>query len=370
MNIAFSFLAISWILLILLIELLYLISLFVLEKITHTKIQPTVSIIVAVWNEGERIGKCLRSLLKQNYPKTKTEIIVIGGGEKGTVTICQRFVKQGKIKFIHEKTRQGKWWALNKGIELAKNETLAFTDADCVLPMNWLSNLVSRLGDADIIISPFIFLSEKSFIHKTVFTIMLAVNSMFRHISKIFKLISFFGPGCLMKRKVVEKIKFKKSFIEDLIFSYEAQKVGFKIAFDNRARPQEAGPDSLQDAAKLIRRAAPAVLSELPKIPNFVSFFIIVYSFLSIFSPPLFIYYLIMADQRIILVGITFIIVSLIFFTAVVLSERGLSKLYYFPYLLLSLVIFTFLGIKETLTIILNKNKNWGYIWPIYNNAF
>jgi len=363
------FLAISWVLLILLIELLYLVSLLIPEKITHAKIQPTVSIIVAVWNEEERVEKCLNSLLKQDYPKIKTEIIVVGGGDNKTVSICQKFAKQGEIKFIHEKTRQGKWWALNKGIELAKNEIIAFTDADCVLPARWLSNLVSRLDDGDIIISPYIYSSEKTLVHKMSFIIALVVNSMFRHISKIFKLISFFGFGCLMKRKVVEKVKFKKSFVEDLIFSYEAQKAGFRIAFDNRARPQEAGPDSLLDMAKLLRRVTPAVLFELPKIPNFTSFFIIIYSFLSVFSPPFFIYYLIMGDQRTILTGVTFIIVSLIFFIAVLSSEGYISRLRYFLHLLIAILVFALLGIKEMIVMILNKNKDWGYIWPIYNKA-
>lgn len=369
MSTVFVLLATSWIILILLLELLFLISLFVPEKITYTEIQPTVSIIVAVWKEGERIEKCLRSLLKQDYPKTKTEIIVIGGGENETVTICQKFANEGKIKFIHEKTRQGKWWALNKGIEGTKNETIGFTDADCVLPPNWLKNLVSRLNDGDIIISPYIYNSERTWVHKTTFISTFVMSSIMRSLSKIFRLSPFFGFGCLMKRKVIEKIKFKKSYIEDIIFSYDANKIGFKIIFDSRVRPRQANPNTLSDVEKFIRRATPAVLDEMSKMADLTSYFVRIFGILSFFSLPFWLFCLFIGNNLAIFMGLVFVVVSMMVFLLILVSEGFISKLHYFPLLLLSIFIYGFFGIKEAVVFKFHKNKNWDDIWPIYNKA-
>ena len=41
---------------------------------------PRVSVIVAARDEAERIGNCLHSLLAQNYPPDKYEIIVVDDG--------------------------------------------------------------------------------------------------------------------------------------------------------------------------------------------------------------------------------------------------------------------------------------------------
>lgn len=41
---------------------------------------PTVSVIVAALNQEKYIGRCIRSLLNQNFPKEDYEIIIINDG--------------------------------------------------------------------------------------------------------------------------------------------------------------------------------------------------------------------------------------------------------------------------------------------------
>ncbi|MGI0025627.1 MAG: glycosyltransferase, partial [Nitrososphaera sp.] len=44
--------------------------------------RPSTSVIIASWKEGDRVRKCIESLLAQSYPKDKVEIIVVGGGDE------------------------------------------------------------------------------------------------------------------------------------------------------------------------------------------------------------------------------------------------------------------------------------------------
>jgi len=369
MAISFEILALLWIVLILIIEIMFFISLFIPIKITRMKSQPTVSLIVAVWNEGSRIAKCIKSILNQNYPKDKIEVIVAGGGKDDTVTVCKKFEKEKKIKFLYEKERQGKWHALNRAIDSAKNETIAFTDADCVLPKNWLKNLVSRLNDGDIIVSPYVYSSKKTLVHKMTFITTLVLLSVIQNLSKIAKVSTFFGFGCLMKRKVIERVKFKKSFIEDLLFSYEAQRLGFKVAFDGNVRPLQANPNSFSDMGKFVRRATPAIIDEMRKIADFTSFFTLAYALLSILSLPLWFYYLLSFNKCVILATVIFLVSSFITFLIIIIQKGYLSRFYYFPLLLFSIFVYTFFGLKETFFLIFNKDRDWDNIWPIYNKA-
>jgi len=89
------------------------------KKIEKTNKTPSISVIIAAWNEGSRIRKCINSILRQNY-KNKIEIIVVGGGEDNTTEVCKKLSKERKIKFIREKKRMGKWFSLNKGVKNAK----------------------------------------------------------------------------------------------------------------------------------------------------------------------------------------------------------------------------------------------------------
>ncbi len=369
MNIVLSVLSIAWMFIILLTELLFIISLFIRKKVSKTTKIPTVSFVVAVWNESLRIGKCIESLLNQKYPKDKLEIIVIGGGNDNTSFICQQYQKKGKIIFLQEKVRKGKWFSLNRGIKMAKNKIIAFTDADCVLPTNWLTHLVSRLNDGDIIVSPYVYSSTKTFVHKMSYITTLVLNSLMTNLSKIFKLSRFFGFGCLMKRTVLKKIKFKKSFIEDLLFSYEAQKQGFKIIVDAEVRPIQANPNRLSDIEQFMRRSVPAVLKEITKIQDFTSFFTLGYSSLSIISLPIWPYFLFTGNKFVILMTLVFLLISFVIYLLILITEKRLSKLHYFPLLILSVFVYTSIGIKELIASLFNKNKSWDYVWPIYNKA-
>ena len=60
-----------------LLILLYLITGIMRYKIELTNKQPFVSIIVAAHNESQNIKICLNSLLNQDYPQDRMEIIIV-----------------------------------------------------------------------------------------------------------------------------------------------------------------------------------------------------------------------------------------------------------------------------------------------------
>ena len=60
-----------------LLILLYLITGIIRTKTELTDEQPFVSVIVAAHNEDKNIAVCLDSLLNQDYPEEKMEIIIV-----------------------------------------------------------------------------------------------------------------------------------------------------------------------------------------------------------------------------------------------------------------------------------------------------
>ncbi len=99
--------------------------------------KPFVSIIMPVYNDGERLRLCLAALEKQTYPADRFEVIVIDNGSKQSP---EAIVKEfPHAKFFLE-TRPGSYCARNKGLQEAQGDMLAFTDADCVPKPTWLEN--------------------------------------------------------------------------------------------------------------------------------------------------------------------------------------------------------------------------------------
>ena len=97
--------------------------------------QPFISIIVPVYNGENIIGACLKSLLAQDYPKDKYEVIAVDNNSKDKTA---DIIKEYSVHYLFESKVQGSYAARNTGVRHAKGEILAFTDADCVADKGWL----------------------------------------------------------------------------------------------------------------------------------------------------------------------------------------------------------------------------------------
>ena len=110
---------------------------------------PKVSIILPARNEEEFIGKCLDSLIEQDY--TNYEIIVVDdSSDDATGKIISEYAKKNsKIIPVSAQIKpegwMGKNWACVEGYKKATGELLLFTDADTKHSQNVISLAVSHL---------------------------------------------------------------------------------------------------------------------------------------------------------------------------------------------------------------------------------
>jgi glycosyltransferase involved in cell wall biosynthesis len=108
---------------------------------------PFASIIVPVYNGERTMRACLQSLLSQTYPPNRYEIIVVDNNSTdNTCSIVQEF----PVTLLHENEIQTSYAARNRGVEAARGEIIAFTDADCIAAPNWLSELVTPFKELTV----------------------------------------------------------------------------------------------------------------------------------------------------------------------------------------------------------------------------
>ena len=108
------------------------------------------SIIIPARNEEDNIGVLLQSIIHQNYPSSLWEVFVIDDfSTDSTAQIVQSIGnKYPNIKLVElSKVLNGKQLnaykkkAIETGINLANNEWIVTTDADCTASSNWLKTL-------------------------------------------------------------------------------------------------------------------------------------------------------------------------------------------------------------------------------------
>ena len=106
-----------------------------------------ISVIIPSYNEDTNIGRCLLSLLAQDIPRNEYEIIVVDGDSKDrTREIAGQYADQ---VFIQTSRRVG--GARNDGVLASRGEIIATTDADCILPPDWLRNIRDAFKDEDVV---------------------------------------------------------------------------------------------------------------------------------------------------------------------------------------------------------------------------
>ena len=106
---------------------------------------PFVSIVVAARNEQAHIGVCLESLLAQDHPNDRYEIIVVDNDSTDrTAEVIRRYPG---VRYVFEHAGHSAAIARNRGISESRGELIAFTDADCVASSSWLRQGVAGFSE-------------------------------------------------------------------------------------------------------------------------------------------------------------------------------------------------------------------------------
>jgi poly-beta-1,6-N-acetyl-D-glucosamine synthase len=112
--------------------------------------EPPVTIVIAAYNEAERIDRKLRNCLELDYPRAKLQIIVsLDGPTDGTEFLVWRYARQG-VEMVHSKQHLGKPHALNSGMRRATGEIVVFADARQIFDRQAVRRLVENFADPSV----------------------------------------------------------------------------------------------------------------------------------------------------------------------------------------------------------------------------
>ena len=106
---------------------------------------PSVSILVSARDEEENIARCIKSLVKLEYPNEKLKIL-IGDDESSdnTLAIAQDFsAENSQVKTFTFQGCKSKADVLAKLADRAEGEIYLFTDADVVVSTSWVRGMLS-----------------------------------------------------------------------------------------------------------------------------------------------------------------------------------------------------------------------------------
>ncbi len=131
-----------------------------------------ISVILPARNEAANLPACLSSIAEQSYPASLLEVIVLDDhSEDGTFLLAQNFTQNHpnfKAFRLADFKVTSKKKAIETGVSLATGELIVCTDADCILPLDWLRLMAAFYEEkqAKFIAAPVNFYEEKNWLER------------------------------------------------------------------------------------------------------------------------------------------------------------------------------------------------------------
>lgn len=187
---------------------------------------PLVSVIVPVYNTGNRLKQCLASIVNQGYPYIEL-IIVDDGSTDQSPAICDSFMMKDKRIRVYHIANSGVSEARNKGVRESHGEWLCFVDSDDWCDSWYISEFVDKItGYTDLIMQGFIKekdgkeIRRKHLSREGTFSQQEIPDSFLEN-----DLINFGSPCCkLFRRKVLDNMDkwfpTSYSYGEDTVFFF------------------------------------------------------------------------------------------------------------------------------------------------------
>ena len=215
------------------------------KNYNNTEALPFVSIIVPARNEQDNIERCLTSLIKQNYPTTKFEIIVVDDNSTDNTLKRIKKVQQKypRLKIIELKDKPDNWtgktWASEKGYLKSRYDILLFVDADCYYKNNCLLSAISYMLEEEIdVITGFPFIELRDFWSKVSMPLWKFMSITFgKSASNVndpkSKVAYLMGCFFMIKKDVFEKVgtfrSVRNAIQEDEALGIRIKQSGYKL---------------------------------------------------------------------------------------------------------------------------------------------
>lgn len=125
------------------------------RSINKRQIFPSVSLIIATFNEEKVIARKLANTVELDYPRDKFEIVIVDSGSTDNTRLivndfAQKAAGNTKIRLLAQEERLGKSIALNYALTLCSSDIIVLSDADVIVNKEALLRITSNFNDPRI----------------------------------------------------------------------------------------------------------------------------------------------------------------------------------------------------------------------------
>jgi cellulose synthase/poly-beta-1,6-N-acetylglucosamine synthase-like glycosyltransferase len=218
---------------------------------------PSVSILIAAYNEADCIASTIENKLHLDYPKDHLEVIVVSdGSDDGTDEIVQQYEDQG-VALIRQEPRAGKTAALNKAALKARGDILVFSDANSIYDLKALKYLVMNFSDPSVgyVTGKMIYTNPDGTLIGDGCTAYMKYENRLRELETQTGSVIGVDGGIDAVRKALYQ-PMNPDQLPDFVLPLKVVEQGARVVFEEKAQLREASLNSPEDEYRMRVRVA------------------------------------------------------------------------------------------------------------------
>ena len=227
---------------------------------------PTMTLMIAAYNEKDFIVSKIKNTLSLNYPADKiTYLFVTDGSNDGTPEIIATYPQ---IKLMHKPERNGKIAAMHRAMQTVTTDIAIFTDANTFLNKDALLNICRHYADPSVgTVS-----GEKRVSIEDVNDATAGEGFYWKYESKLktwdselYSVVGAAGELFSIRTRLYEDIP-PDTILDDFMISMLIAKQGYRIVYEPAAYATESGSENVKEELKRKIRIAAGGLQSIIRL--------------------------------------------------------------------------------------------------------
>jgi len=337
------------------------------DKPFNESFEPSVTMIVAAYNEAGWIREKAENMLNLNYPSEKMQIIfVTDGSDDETPDILKEFPQ---FTVLHKPERAGKIAAMERSVSYAKNPILIFSDANALLNADAVKNIVRHYNDPEIGAvageKRIIVAGEDSASGSGEGAYWKYESYLKRKDFEFYSVVGAAGELFSVRKDLYEPVE-PDAILDDFMISLRINQKGFRVAYEPEAFASELPSASVEaEWTRKTRIAAGGIQSIMRLLPllnpfkygkltfQYVSHRVLRWTLVPVSLVLIFLLNIILLNQHFLYPYLMGMQVALILLALVgyLLQNKKISfKFIFIPYYVLMMNLAVFIGFKRYIT--------------------
>lgn len=230
---------------------------------------PTLTLVVAAYNEGAVLHDKLTNTFALDYPAGHLQVVVVSDGSTdNTDQVAGTFEGRDGYLFLQQPENAGKTMAQNAGVQVATGQLLVFSDANSMYEPDALKQLVRPFADDRVgcVCGELRYRTQQAGVGKGEGAYWRYEQFLKRHESRLGSLVGANGSIYALRRELFEELA--PAVISDFIMPIRVRLRGHDVVYEPRAVAHEETGAGFADEFKRRRRIVARSVYGLWKEPG------------------------------------------------------------------------------------------------------